>query len=173
MLLRHATTLSLLLASASAAHIYDDEVPSSTAPAPACTASSSSGSGAFFDLRPDTAVASEDGKSHRGVMAKDYRARGWDYGKNFTMNICGAVVDPILDVVGVNQDLWANVSAYYESHGKIYSIGFVRPADAVFLVAALAMFVLTFRADPNPRTCSVEGGSWSYNTREGRRAARM
>ncbi|KEY66564.1 hypothetical protein S7711_09410 [Stachybotrys chartarum IBT 7711] len=123
MLLRHAATLSLLLASASAAHIYDDEVPSSTAPAPACTASSSSGSGAFFDLRPDTAVASEDGKSHRGVMAKDYRARGWDYGKNFTMNICGAVVDPILDVVGVNQDLWANVSAYYESHGKIYSIG--------------------------------------------------
>ncbi|KAH7329419.1 putative vacuolar sorting receptor [Stachybotrys elegans] len=119
-----AAVLALLVASASATQVYnDDEVPSSTTHVPACTATSSSGSGAFFDLRPDMAVAAEDGKTHRGLIVKDYHAKGHDYGKNFTLNICGAVVEPILDVIGVNQTLWANVSAYYESHGKFYSIG--------------------------------------------------
>jgi cation-dependent mannose-6-phosphate receptor len=130
-----AAVLALLAASASATQVYnDDEVPSSTAPVPSCTATSSSGSGAFFDLRPDMAVVAEEGKSHRGLVVKDYHAKGHDYGKNFTINICGAVVEPVLDVMGVNQSLWANVSAYYESHGKVYSIGFVRSSWRVGVI---------------------------------------
>lgn len=115
--------LSLLVALVRAA---EDEAPTSTAPAPACTASSATGSGAFYDLRPDIAIAVEDGKSHRGVVTKDYHSRGYDYGKNFTINICGSVIEPVGDVVGVAESLWANTSAYYTSEGKTYSIGFVR-----------------------------------------------
>lgn len=119
----------LLLAAASTAAALSDVGPSSSsASAPACTATSSSGSGAFFDLRPDTAVRSSrpGDKPHKGNVVKDYHARGYDYGNNFTMNICGSVVDPVADVVGIDRNLWANVSAYYISRGKIYSIGFVR-----------------------------------------------
>jgi cation-dependent mannose-6-phosphate receptor len=96
-----------------------------TTPAPACTATSLT-SGGFFDLRPDTAIPLKDEKSHKsGVIYKDYHSRGYDYGKNFTLNICGAVVDPVSDVVGLKESQWVNVSAYYTSHDSVYSIGFV------------------------------------------------
>jgi cation-dependent mannose-6-phosphate receptor len=101
------------------------ETSSSTTHVPACTATASSGTGGFYDLRPDTAHASDKGKQHKTGVVKDYHARGYDYGKNFTLNICGAVVDPVTDVMGVNENRWANVSAYYMSHGSIYSIGLV------------------------------------------------
>ncbi|PHH89582.1 hypothetical protein CDD83_5718 [Cordyceps sp. RAO-2017] len=110
-----------LLAAGAVAGAADKDAPSSTTPVPACTATSSTGSGAFFDLRPDMAAVKE--QSPKSAVSKDYRARGYDYGKNFTLNICGAVVDPVTDVVGLKKDLWANVSAYYMSHGNIYSIG--------------------------------------------------
>ena len=87
------------------------ETPSKTTQAPACTATSSSGSGAFFDLRPDIAKVPEKGKTHWTGVTKDYYSRGYDYGKNFTMNICGAVLDPVKDVTGVKESQWANVSA--------------------------------------------------------------
>ncbi|KAH7170162.1 putative vacuolar sorting receptor [Dactylonectria macrodidyma] len=93
-----------------------------TAHVPACTATSSTGSGAFFDLRPDMAVEPVEG-SHKSGVTKDYFAKGYDYGKNFTMNICGAVVDPVSDVIGVSPSLWQNVSAYYTSKGQVFSIG--------------------------------------------------
>lgn len=81
-------------------------------------------SGAFFDLRPDTAVVVADGeKQHKGVHTEDYVARGWDYGSNFTLNICDAVVKKVEDVEGVDKALWRNVSAYYEAKGKVYSLG--------------------------------------------------
>jgi cation-dependent mannose-6-phosphate receptor len=118
-------SLGLFALAASATPVEDDEAPSSTTHIPACTATSSTGTGAFFDLRPDMAIVADEGKSHRGQVVKDYFARGHDYGKNFTLNICGAVVDPVLDVVGVNDTLWANVSAYYREHDRVYSIGFV------------------------------------------------
>ena len=98
------------------------ETPSSTTHVPACTATASTGSGGFYDLRPDTAHPPEKGKNG---ITKDYHSRGYDYGKNFTLNICGAVVDPVTDVMGVSKSQWANVSAYYMSHGSIYSIGLV------------------------------------------------
>ncbi|KHN97096.1 Mannose-6-phosphate receptor, binding protein [Metarhizium album ARSEF 1941] len=100
------------------------EAPSSTTHAPACTATASSGTGGgFFDLRPDTAHAPEKGKQHKTGLAKDYHSRGYDYGKNFTLNICAPVVDHVTEVVGVSKSQWANVSAYYTSHGNVYSIG--------------------------------------------------
>lgn len=96
-----------------------------TTSAPACTATSLT-NGGFFDLRPDTAVAPpKDGKPHKSGNFKDYHSRGWDYGKNFTLNICGSVVEPVSDVVGLKKSQWANVSAYYTSHDSIYSLGFV------------------------------------------------
>lgn len=90
-----------------------------------CTIRSSL-SGAFFDLNPVHVLSPEDGKK----LAKDARneswpARGWDYGANFTLNICGPVVEKVEDVVGVEKSRWQNVSAFYEMGGKTYSIGSV------------------------------------------------
>lgn len=104
-----------------------EEEPSVAVPVPACTATSASGSGAFFDLRPDTAVGSDASGASSGSPTKDYHARGWDYGKNFTLNICGSVVEPVTEVVGVSASAWANVSAFYTDHDQIYSIGYVSP----------------------------------------------
>ncbi|RCI15351.1 hypothetical protein L249_6541 [Ophiocordyceps polyrhachis-furcata BCC 54312] len=91
------------------------ETTTTTTTAPACTATSSTGSGAFFDLRPDLAGSTN--------KAKDYHAKGYDYGSNFTLNICGSLVEPVSDVVGIDKKLWANVSAYYMAHDSVYSIG--------------------------------------------------
>lgn len=116
---------ALLLAGTASAYSYDDEKPSTTAALPACTATSSTGSGAYFDMRPDIAYPEDDeDKAHRAALHhKDYLSRGYDFGKNFSMNICGPVVEPITGVVGVDEDEWANVSGYYVSDGAIYSIG--------------------------------------------------
>lgn len=56
---------------------------------------------------------------------KSWHARGYDYNSNFTMNFCGPVVEEIKDVVGVDEKLWQNVSAYYTVNGKVFSIGYV------------------------------------------------
>lgn len=118
-------SLAAALAAAAALATAADNAASSTTPVPACTATSSTGSGAFFDLRPDTAARHGKEQAHKTGASKDYHAKGYDYGKNFTLNICGAVVEPVNDVVGLNKDIWANVSAYYMAHGNIYSIGSV------------------------------------------------
>ncbi|KAI1373375.1 mannose 6-phosphate receptor domain-containing protein [Hypoxylon crocopeplum] len=91
----------------------------------ACTASSTSG--AFFDLRPDIALKpNPDGSKpahSNGAPIVDYHAKGFDYGSNFTLNICGAVVEPVEDVIGLEESKWQNVSAYYTSKGDVYSLG--------------------------------------------------
>lgn len=118
---------SLLLALAALAGVSSAEdaaktTTSTTSVVTACVATSTSG--AFFDLRPDTAVAAVEGKkTPKGVPTEDYIARGWDYGSNFTLNICNHVVKKVKDVVGVEEGLWRNVSAYYQSKGKVYSLG--------------------------------------------------
>lgn len=105
----------------------DKTSTSTTSAASPCVATSTSG--AFYDLRPDIAVAPVEGsKIQKGVPTADYLARGWDYGSNFTMNICSPVVKPVEDVVGVEKALWKNISAYYETKGKIYSLGYGRLA---------------------------------------------
>lgn len=117
------STVFVAAAAAAAAATVEKQSTSTTSQAPACTATASSGTGGFFDLRPDMAHPAEKGKPLKSGLSKDYRARGYDYGKNFTLNICGAVVDPVTDVMGVPKSSWANVSAYYISRGSIYSIG--------------------------------------------------
>jgi cation-dependent mannose-6-phosphate receptor len=69
-------------------------------------------------------VAEGEKPPSKGSPTEDYLARGWDYGSNFTLNICNAVVKKVEDVVGVEKALWQNVSAYYESKGKVYSLGY-------------------------------------------------
>lgn len=105
----------------------EEELPtaSSTTQVPACTATTSTNSGAYFDLRPNIAWPKDSDKAHKSSQHKDYHARGYDYGKNFTINICNSVVDPVTNVVGIKEQKWANVSAYYMSQGDIYSIGLV------------------------------------------------
>ncbi|KAF4983086.1 hypothetical protein FZEAL_1415, partial [Fusarium zealandicum] len=105
-----------------ATEIRTVDLPSSTINIPECTATSHTGSGGFFDLRPDMAVVSDE-HTKKYAVTKDYFSKGYDYGKNFTLNICGAVVDPIDDVVGVDTSLWQNVSAYYMERGQVISIG--------------------------------------------------
>ncbi|EFY98961.2 Mannose-6-phosphate receptor, binding protein [Metarhizium robertsii ARSEF 23] len=147
------------------------EAPSSTTHAPACTATASSGTGGFFDLRPDTAHPSEKGKQHKTALAKDYHARGYDYGKNFTLNICGAVVDPVTEVVGVSKSQWTNVSAYYMSHGSIYSIG----SESMDLVSRGRKLVLqytggspcgTTKSNKSTRTPSSPSANYNYANKE-------
>ncbi|KAJ2986561.1 hypothetical protein NUW58_g4968 [Xylaria curta] len=114
----------LSLLSLSSTVFAADAEPTTTTTA--CTASSTSG--AFFDLRPDAAIKPKpDGSrpSHsRGAPLTDYKARGFDYGSNFTLNICNAVVEPIEDVKGIEDSKWQNISAYYVSEGDFYSLGF-------------------------------------------------
>ncbi|KAG5927083.1 hypothetical protein E4U53_002930 [Claviceps sorghi] len=111
------------LVAATLASAKKPSLPPTTTNLPACTATASSGTGGFFDLRPAVAHAQPRGKPHKAGLIKDYRSRGYDYGKNFTLNICAAVVDPVTNVMGVPKRSWENVSAYYTAHGNIYSIG--------------------------------------------------
>lgn len=126
--MHHRRTYDVLLLLAAAAGLTSaaESTTTTTTYVPACTANSHT-SGAFFDLRPDIAVKPEEGKSVKG-SSTDYHARGYDYGRNFTLNICAPVVDPVEDVVGLGQDEWKNVSAYYTYKGETYSIGFVTTA---------------------------------------------
>lgn len=104
-----------------------------TATAIACTATSTKG-GSFFDLRPDIAVAPADKKKEGGGLgskykrgpSEDYAVKGYDFGYNFTLNICDAVLKAPTDVVGLESSAYKNVSAYYTTEGgKVYSIGYV------------------------------------------------
>ncbi|KAF4555692.1 Mannose-6-phosphate receptor-like protein [Elsinoe fawcettii] len=80
--------------------------------------------GAFFDLNQVRLELPPEGKKPPSDQRNvSWPARGWDYGANFTLNICGPVIEKLEDVVGVPQTRWKNVSAYYEKSGKIYSIG--------------------------------------------------
>ncbi|KAK3295440.1 mannose-6-phosphate receptor binding domain-containing protein [Chaetomium fimeti] len=110
------------LASVSSAEEGTKTISTTTPVHTPCVATSTNG--AFFDLRPDAAVAVVEGeKPHKGIPTEDYTARGWDYGSNFTINVCNAAVKTAEDVVGVDEALWKNVSAYYEADGKVYSLG--------------------------------------------------
>lgn len=115
---------SLITSSLVAAAAASSKLPSTTTTQPpACTATSHTGTGGFFDLRADRAVA--PGENSKWSVTKDYFSKGYDYGKNFTLNICGSVVDSVTNVVGVDAPSWQNVSAYYISHGEVFSIGLV------------------------------------------------
>ncbi|KAK2616471.1 Cation-independent mannose-6-phosphate receptor CI-MPR [Conoideocrella luteorostrata] len=131
---------SLFSAGVVAASLVGAKETSTTTHVPACTATASSGTGGFYDLRPIMAHPAEKDKQHKTGVTKDYHSRGYDYGKNFTLNVCGSVVDPVTDVKGVDKSAWGNVSAYYMSHGSVYSIG----SSSMNLVSRGHMLVLQY-----------------------------
>ncbi|TEY51847.1 hypothetical protein BOTCAL_0264g00030 [Botryotinia calthae] len=91
-------------------------------PVDPCTISSTTGS--FFDLRPLSIQAPEEGKKPaKNAKTDSWHARGYDYKGNFTLNVCAPVVEEVKDFVGVDKNHWQNVSAFYEYDGKKYSVG--------------------------------------------------
>ncbi|KAF2456904.1 mannose-6-phosphate receptor binding domain-containing protein [Lineolata rhizophorae] len=86
----------------------------------------------FFDLNSirvalpaaDESTSTSGGSSDSDdTKVESWHARGYDYGANFTLNFCGPVVESLEDVVGVDENRWRNVSAFYEKGGHTYSIG--------------------------------------------------
>lgn len=110
-----------------------------------CTAKSPNTNG-FYDLRP-LAVQLHDAKKKLGKEKTDsWQSRGHDYKGNFSINVCAPVVEKIEDVVGVEEALWRNVSAFYEADGKVFSIGYVMVGgwgcgwDRVLMMGQTAIF---------------------------------
>jgi len=106
-----------------------DEKTKEKPPKP-CTIYSPS-SGAFFDL--NSLCIKPPGKdsksSKKDEKPESWHARGYDYGANFTLNICGPVVEDLDNVVGVSKSLWRNTSAFYTVDKKTYSIGYATFAN--------------------------------------------
>ncbi|KAI9695512.1 MAG: Cation-independent mannose-6-phosphate receptor CI-MPR [Candelina mexicana] len=110
-----ALYLPILTATAS-----DDKTPKPTNP---CTIHSPN-TNSFFDLTPISLSPPEEGKkAHKDDRTESWHAKGYDYPANFTINFCAPVIEEVKNVVGVKEELWRNVSAYYVADGKTYSIG--------------------------------------------------
>lgn len=94
-----------------------------TKPADPCTVASIT-SGLFYDLRPlSLSLPVDPKKPAKNEKDHSWHARGFDYGSNFTFNVCAPVVEDLEDVVGINSQNWKNVSAFYESNSEIFSLG--------------------------------------------------
>jgi hypothetical protein len=106
---RHALT-ALLSILTSAIFAVDNR------PLKPCTIVSPS-SGDFYDLNTITKKVNKDDRT------ESWHSRGYDYGTNFTLNFCAPVIETLEDVVGVDEALWQNVTAFYKLEGKTYSIG--------------------------------------------------
>lgn len=120
----HAALAIFLLLCTPAIAASSDDKKSKAKPTLPCTLHSPN-TGSFFDVRPISLHPLKEGeKPHKDQRTQSWHARGWDYPANFTLNICAPVLEPIKSVVGVKDSLWQNVSAYYELHGKTYSIGY-------------------------------------------------
>ncbi|KAK8257624.1 mannose-6-phosphate receptor binding domain-containing protein [Phyllosticta capitalensis] len=117
--MRLSSTLATVAALCSAfAAAADDKKEKKLKP---CTIKSPSDR--FFDLNPIHVQPSDKKKKSKGEHTESWHAKGYDYPANFTLNFCGPVVEELDDVVGLAKTDWRNVSAYYTSHGKTYSIG--------------------------------------------------
>ena len=82
--------------------------------------------GNFYDLNAITVQPLKDHKkAHKDDRDESWHARGYDYDKNFTMNFCAPVIEPLDSVVGIEDELVKNVSAFYTHRGETYSIGYV------------------------------------------------
>lgn len=122
-----STTVLLALA-ASLAHATSSLDKKASADIEPCTVTSTI-TGTFYDLKslarflPEKSDKPADSKKQ---VTASWHARGYDYGSNFTLNVCAPVVEELDHVVGVDKDLWRNVSAFYELDGKTYSLGYQR-----------------------------------------------
>jgi len=87
-----------------------------------CTIHSSL-TGNFYDLRPLT--LKEAGTKTQLATNESFHSRGWDYGANFSINICAPVVEKLDDVYGIPKRQWANISAFYRDpkDNTVYSLG--------------------------------------------------
>jgi cation-dependent mannose-6-phosphate receptor len=125
----HLISLLPLLLLGASPSLAAEEAPEPTF-LPCTTKSSSSGN--FYDLRPISVALIDPSKKLGSSKTDSWHAKGHDYPGNFTLNICAPVVEELgknnlPDVVGVDKDLWRNVSAYYEVDGKAFSIGYAHP----------------------------------------------
>lgn len=87
-----------------------------------CTIHSSL-SGNFYDVRPLTLKRS--GTKTQSATNESYHSRGYDYGTNFSINICGPVVEKLDDVFGIHKHHCSNISAFYTDpkDDTVYSLG--------------------------------------------------
>ena len=87
-----------------------------------CTIASTTGS--FYDLRPLSVLPPTEGKKPgKNDRTDSWRARGYDYKSNFTLNICAPVVEDVGRVVGVHGMHLNNIGAFYKFEDKTYSLG--------------------------------------------------
>ncbi|KAL2826882.1 mannose-6-phosphate receptor binding domain-containing protein [Aspergillus cavernicola] len=117
--------LSFLLASTSLTSVYAaPESSDSKDDLESCIARSPT-SGLYYDLSSLTVhpPPTDSDKSRKHIRDESWHVKGYDYNANFTLNICAPVIEQLTDVVGVEEKLWQNVSAYYQKEGKTYSIG--------------------------------------------------
>ena len=118
-----AVTVCFLCSVSPATAIPDDKKSKSAAPVAPCTVQSSN-TGSFFDLNPIALSPLPAGKkAHKDQRAESWHAKGHDYPVNFTLNVCAPVIEKLHNVVGVKEELWKNISAFYELDGKTYSMG--------------------------------------------------
>ena len=90
--------------------------------------------GAYYDLNSITVQPLiNHKKAHKDDRDSSWHAKGYDYGTNFTVNICAPVIEGLEDVIGVDKPSWRNVSAFYKYDGKTYSIGYVLTATSKFM----------------------------------------
>ena len=89
-----------------------------------CTIHSPS-TGSYYDLRPlDLSLQQQSSPSKSKDSRTDsWHAKGYDYPANFTLNICGPVIESLEDVNGIPASRWKNVSAFYRLGSKTHSIG--------------------------------------------------
>lgn len=89
-----------------------------------CTIHSPS-TGSFYDLRPLQAFGPDHASKSSLARNESWHARGYDYPANFSINICGPVVENLTDVDGVSKTRAANISAFYvdPKSGDPISIG--------------------------------------------------
>lgn len=138
--------LLLLLATASPSLAATD--PSAKPPPKPCTLKSPL-TGAYFDLNKISIIPPPDSKDDGSsspdtngglnggggtstgageVRSESWHARGYDYGANFTLNICAPVVEKLDKVEGIEDDRKANISGFYMKDDKVFSIGYAFPS---------------------------------------------
>lgn len=83
-------------------------------------------SGAFFDLNPLHIEDPETSSAKHPRLHSWNQTLGYDYGRNFTLNFCGGVIEDLEElggVVGVDKEDYRNVSAFYREGDKVVSLG--------------------------------------------------
>lgn len=104
--------------------------------------------GSFFDLRELSLLPPEDPeKLKKGERKESWKSSGYDFGSNFTLNFCAPVLEKLDKVVGIDEKLYQNISAYYTTDGKTYSIGQVMSITAYcahMLTSALQSTVVEY-----------------------------